>query len=315
MLILNSEQTGRFLTFDKLVPALRDSFRQEVSVPLRHTHRIGAGASDTMLIMPAWNDQGYCGVKVINIFPDNHTLGLPGLHATYNLYSTKTGVPLAILDGDVITAYRTAGAAALAASYLARVDAKRLLIVGAGRIAGFLAQAFRSVRPIQEVEVWDIDANRSASLARRLVEQGFEARSVHDLEKASGRADVISCATLSQAPLVRGHWLRAGVHLDLIGSFTPIMRETDSACFGEGRRVYMDTDEAIQKSGDLLFAMQDGALTKSDIVGDLFSICRKVVDGRRSEDEITVFKAVGTALEDLAAAQLIYESAVSAGNT
>ncbi|KAG1439228.1 hypothetical protein G6F57_019510 [Rhizopus arrhizus] len=145
--------------------------------------------------MPAWSDRGYFGVKIINIFPENTHLGLPGLHATYNLYSAKTGVPIAQVDGDIVTVYRTAGAAALGADYLARQDASTLLIVGSGRIAGLVAQAMRTVRPIQRVLVWNVRAAGAESLAASLREQGFDAQATTDLEAATRQADIISCAT------------------------------------------------------------------------------------------------------------------------
>ncbi|HAP25455.1 MAG TPA: ornithine cyclodeaminase family protein, partial [Achromobacter sp.] len=154
MRLIDTDQTRNALSFDTVIPALRDAFREDATVPARHVHAIQSGnAHGTSLIMPAWSERGYFGVKIINIFPENTHQGLPGLHATYNLYSATTGVPVAQVDGDIVTVYRTAGAAALGADYLARADAHTLLIVGSGRIAGLVAQAMRTVRPIQRVLV------------------------------------------------------------------------------------------------------------------------------------------------------------------
>lgn len=311
MLLIGPQDTEALLSFDTLIPALDRAFAQDVQVPLRHTHTIDVGAAGTMLIMPAWNLQGYLGVKTINIFPENGKQGLPGLHATYMLYSALTGVPLAQIDGDAITAYRTAAAAALGARYLAREDASRLLIVGSGRIAAQVAHAMRAVRPIKKISIWNINAASAHALADRLTQQGLDASVVDDLEDAVGLADIVSCATLSTTPLVKGAWLKPGCHLDLIGSFKPAMRETDTACFSKDKRVYVDTDEAIQKSGDLLDAIADNVFSAQDVCGTLAQLSKRVVAGRRDAQEITVFKAVGTALEDLAAAQLVYEQAQS----
>jgi len=309
MRFIDTEQTRNALSFDAVIPALREAFRGSATVPPRHVHAIQSGnAHGTSLIMPAWSDRGYFGVKIINIFPENTHLGLPGLHATYNLYSATTGVPIAQVDGDIVTAYRTAGAAALGADYLARADASTLLIVGSGRIAGLVAQAMRSVRPIQRVLVWNVRPAGAEKLASELRAQGFDAQAVADLESAARQADIISCATLSTVPLIHGAWLRPGVHLDLIGSFKPEMRETDAACFA-GTSVYVDTSEAPTKSGDLLAAFEAGALKREDIRGDLHQLAAGELPGRRDAQEITVFKAVGSALEDLTLATLVYESA------
>lgn len=308
MRFIDTEQTRGALSFDAVIPALREAFRDGATVPPRHVHAIESGnAHGTSLIMPAWNERGYFGVKIINIFPENTHQGLPGLHATYNLYSATTGVPIAQVDGDVVTAYRTAGAAALGADYLARADAGVLLIVGSGRIAALVAQAMRAVRPIRRILVWNVRPAGAERLARELREQGYDALATADLEGAARQADIISCATLSTQPLIRGAWLRPGVHLDLIGSFKPEMRETDAACF-DGTAVYVDTDEAPTKSGDLIEAFAAGALTRQDIRGNLHQLAAGQVASRRDDREITVFKAVGSALEDLTLATLVYEA-------
>ncbi|WP_291387462.1 MULTISPECIES: ornithine cyclodeaminase family protein [Achromobacter] len=308
MRLIDTEQTRNALSFDTVIPALRDAFREDATVPARHVHAIQSGnAHGTSLIMPAWSERGYFGVKIINIFPENTHLGLPGLHATYNLYSATTGVPVAQVDGDIVTVYRTAGAAALGADYLARADARTLLIVGSGRIAGLVAQAMRTVRPIQRVLVWNVRPAGAETLAATLREQGFDAQAVTDLQAAAGQADIVSCATLSTVPLIHGAWLRPGTHLDLIGSFKPEMRETDPACF-DGTTVYVDTDEAPTKSGDLLSAFDAGVLTREGIKGNLHQLAKGEAPGRRNDQEVTVFKAVGSALEDLTLATLVYES-------
>ncbi|WP_028355660.1 ornithine cyclodeaminase family protein [Bordetella petrii] len=308
MLIIDTEQTRRALAFPDVIAALRDAFLAGASVPPRHVHSIeSGGARGTSLIMPAWNEQGYFGVKVINIFPENTRQGLPGLHAVYTLYSARTGVPLAQVDGDVVTMWRTAGAAALGASYLARPDARVLLIVGSGRIAGLLAPAMRAVRPIERVLVWNVRPEGARALAASLAGQGFDAQAVEALEPAVRQADIVSCATLSTEPLVRGAWLRPGTHLDLIGSFKPDMKETDPACF-DGTEVYVDTDEAPTKSGDLLAAFEAGVLAPAAIRGTLADLISGQAPGRTAASQVTVFKAVGSALEDLTLAAMVYEA-------
>jgi ornithine cyclodeaminase len=216
-------------------------------------------------------------------------------------------VPLALMDGDTITARRTAAASALAAGWLARPDAGHLLVVGAGRIARLLPAAYRCVRPIARVSVWARRAGAAAALVQALRADGFAAVAVDDLATAVSAADITSCATLSTAPLVQGAWLQPGSHLDLIGSFTPGMREADDACLA-GAALFVDTEEALTKSGDLAVPLARGVITAGDLRGTLTALARGTSTGRRSATERTVFKSVGTALEDLAAAMLVMES-------
>lgn len=317
MHIIDADATRSALPFDRLVSALRERFAAGCETPLRHVHEIANPLGDaggdaatrrmTSLIMPAWVPGRYYGVKIINIAPGNARRGLPGLHGSYLLFDARTGVPLAHLDGDEITARRTAAASALGGSYLAREDASHLLVVGAGRVAALLPAAWRAVRKIERVTVWARRTEEAEKLARQWRAEGFNAQAATDLAAACGEADIVSCATLSTEPVVRGAWLAAGSHLDLIGSFTPTMREADDACF-ENARVFVDTDEALTKSGDLLVPMAHGVLAQNDIRGTLTTLCKGVATGRRNAAERTVFKAVGTALEDLAAAMLVYDS-------
>jgi ornithine cyclodeaminase len=292
------------LPFPLLVDTLRQAFAAACTVPLRHTHAVDG--QFTSLIMPAWTARHY-GVKIINIAPGNAARGLPGLHASYLLHDAATGVPLALLDGDAITARRTVAASALAASYLAREDAQHLLVVGAGRLARLLPAAFAAVRPIRRVTVWARSAPQATALAASLREDGFDALAAHDLPTACASADIVSCATLATAPVVQGAWLAPGSHLDLIGSFSPQMCEADDACFA-GAGLWIDTPEALQKSGDLLGPLARDVLRAEDVRGTLSGLVTGAAPGRRTEGERTVFKAVGTALEDLAAAVAVFEA-------
>ncbi|MES2101275.1 MAG: ornithine cyclodeaminase family protein [Pseudomonadota bacterium] len=306
MQLIDAATTRRHLPFDALIDALRAMFVAGCEVPLRGTHRIGGDdGGGTILLMPAWRAGARLGIKTVTIFPGNSAHGLPGLHSIYLLFDAATGVPLAQLDGNEITSRRTAAAAALAASYLARADARRLLILGSGRVAALLAEAMRAVRPIDAVVVWNHRPASAQALAAALRAAGFDARASDTLEAAVASADIVSCATLSTAALVRGEWLRPGTHLDLIGSFTPQMREADATCFARCR-VFVDTDEALAKSGDLLDAIAAGAFSANDLQGTLAELCAGTRPGRLDPAERTLFKAVGSALEDLAAAELVW---------
>jgi len=309
MQIIDEARTTRQLPFDKLIAALEAMFIEGCCVPLRHTHAIEGAPGDTgtLLVMPAWQPGKRLGVKTVSIFPGNKAKALPGLHSTFVLFDAGTGRPLAMLDGDTITSRRTAAASALASKYLSRPDARTLVVLGAGRVASLLPEAHRTVRPIETVKIWDIDSQAAQRLVGRLREQGMAAEHAVDIEPAVRSADIVSCATLSQRPLVQGAWLQPGAHLDLIGSFTPAMRESDDECFRRAT-VFVDTEEALAKSGDILEALRSGAFEHARVAAMLDALCRGQHGGRTHAGEITLFKAVGTALEDLAAASLAYDA-------
>lgn len=303
--VIGAAETRRALPFDALILALKAAFAAGATVPERHHHHIPHPDGDgVLLLMPAWSG-GLLGTKVATIHPANNARGLPSVHSTYLLANAATGVPLALLDGNEITTRRTIAVSALAASFLAREDAADLLIVGAGRIAALAAEAFAVVRPIRTVTVWNRDAAKAERLAVELRAAGFEAEAVASLEDAARRADIITCATPSTAPIIHGDWLRPGTHLDLIGSFTPAMREADDTCFARGQ-IYVDTRDALVEAGDLTGPIAAGVITPDDIRGTLADLSAGRIAGRTSDDDITIFKSVGTALADLAAAALVH---------
>ena len=305
MQLVDAATTARHLGAPALIEALRALFTSGCEVPLRHTHQIGDAG--TLLLMPAWRAGRRLGIKTVTIFPGNGAKQLPGLHSTYLLFDAATGVPLAQLDGNEITSRRTAAASALAASFLARADARRLLVVGTGRVASLIPEAMRAVRPIAEVTIWNHRPASAHAFADDLRRAGLDARVVDDLADAVAHADIVSSATLATAPLIRGDWLRPGTHLDLIGSFTPQMREADAACFARSR-VFADTPEALTKAGDVLDAISAGAFGAAQLQATLAELCQGTRAGRTDAGEITLFKSVGTALEDLAAAELVLDA-------
>lgn len=310
MLHYDPSQTSAALPFPKLVAAVEKLFAQGCEVPLRHNHAITDAQNNkigTLLLMPAWQPERWLGVKTVSIFPQNTRHNLPGLHSVYILYSAQTGKPAAIFDGDSITSRRTAAASALAARFLSRPDSKTLLIVGAGRVAELLADAYLSVRPIERFIIWNQTHSKAESLAARLRDRGLQAEAASDLASAVKQADIVSCATLSTSPLILREWLQAGTHLDLIGGFAPDMRETDDACFAD-TSVFVDTEEALMKAGDLLSPIAAGVFAPERVRATLSDLCSLKHKGREHADEITVFKSVGSALEDLAAAVLAYET-------
>jgi ornithine cyclodeaminase len=307
--IVSADDIARALTYPALIDALADAFRAKIEVPVRHHHPIAQpGSEATLLLMPAWTQSGerFLGCKIVTVFPDNAKSGRPSVYGQYLLMSGDTGEPLAIMDGRALTAWRTGAASALAARYLAREDAAHLVMVGAGALAPHLVCAHAAVRPITKVTLWNRSRNRTVSTAFALATKGIEPEITEDLEAAVREADIVSCATLSSEPVVKGDWLKYGAHLDLVGGFTPKMRETDDAAITRAR-VYVDTRAgALKEAGDLVVPLRRKLIKRGDIQGDLFDLCRGKAQGRQTAPEITLFKSVGTAIEDLAAAVLVW---------
>lgn len=307
MKTFDAQSVADALPYGQLIAALDEAFRGENVVPERAHYEIDVpgGNPGTMLLMPAWRAGAAIGVKIANIFPDNAAKGIPAVSASYVLMDATTGVPLALLDGTELTLRRTAAASALASTYLSRDDAARLLMVGTGNLAPHLVAAHAVARKIAAVTVWGRRAEAAEALAARLAGSPFVVSVATDLEPAAREADIISCATLADSPLVLGAWLREGQHLDLVGAFTPEMREADADAMSRAR-VFVDTYAgAKSEAGDILQAIAAGSITRDDIVADLSELTRGDRSGRESPDEITLFKSVGTALEDLTAAQLV----------
>jgi len=311
--VLGSDDIAAVLTYPALVEALRAAFRGDIAVPVRHHHTIPQPGRDaTLLLMPAWTESGdpaerFLGCKIVTVFPDNATAGKPSLHGQYLLMSGATGAPLALLDARALTAWRTAAASALAASYLAREDAAHLVMIGAGALAPHLVRAHAAVRPIKRVTLWNRTHGHAVSLAFGLAVTGIEATIADDLAAAVADADIVSCATLATAPVLRGTWLKPGAHVDLVGGFTPKMREADDDVVKRAD-IYVDTRAgALKEAGDIAIPLRRRIIAKKDIRGDLFDLCRHKAKGRTSEKQITLFKSVGAAIEDLAAAMLVWK--------
>jgi ornithine cyclodeaminase len=305
MRIISAKALDAALTFPALIAALREAFRGNAHAPTRHHHTVQtADGEGTLLLMPAWQEGGALGVKVVTVFGDNPTRGLPSVMGQYLLMDAATGEPRALMDGTTLTRWRTAAASALAADYLAREDARRLFMVGAGSLAPALIEAHATVRPISEVRVWSRDHANAEALAARFAGSPLVISATEDRAAGAAWADVISCATLATEPLIEGAWLQPGTHLDLVGAFRPDMRESDDRALARAR-LYVDTrGGAFAEAGDVLQAIETGAITKSDVVAELLELARGSVLGRQAAAEITAFKSVGASLEDLAAARL-----------
>ena len=303
------------LDTSSLIAALDDAFRSTVVTPLRHHHTIARGGEPdaVLLAMPAWSDmsagvgaEDVIGVKLVTVVPGNAARGAASVQGSYLLMSGVTGEPLAVMDGTQLTLLRTAAASALASRYLSRPEASRLVMVGAGSLSRWLIAAHASVRPIRQVTVWNRDPAKAEALAAELAGQPYEVDVAGDLDAAVAKADIVSAATMSRLPLVHGAALRPGTHVDLVGAYTPEMRESDDAAVTRAS-LFVDTRVGgLHEAGDIVQPLKAGLIAEADIRADLFDLCRGHHAGRMSAEEITLFKSVGTALEDLAAARLVW---------
>ncbi|KQZ33295.1 ornithine cyclodeaminase [Mesorhizobium sp. Root552] len=318
MLTISAADVDRALTFPSLVETLRTAFREGAVQPVRHHHTIERpdGAASTLLLMPAWTDfnaagssaNGHIGVKIVTVSPDNNAIGKPAVMGLYLLLNGGTGEPEALIDGQRLTQWRTACASALAASYLAREDASRLLVIGAGALSPFLAKAHSAVRPIKTIRIWNRTAANAGKVAAQLRAEGLVAEAATDLDAELATADIVSSATISTSPLVKGARLKPGAHVDLVGGFTPDMRESDDDAISRAA-VYVDTRAgATKEAGDIVQPLASGLLKPEGIVADLHELARGEKAGRDSASQITLFKSVGAALEDLAAGIAVYKT-------
>jgi len=311
MLLLSEDQTRDALPFPDLIDALAEMFRSGCTMPTRHHHdfEIPGEPEGTMLLMPAWVPGGYAGVKVVNVVPGNSERNLPAVHGQYLLSDARTGEMLAMIDGGELTARRTAAASALAARYLSRSDARHLLVLGTGRLAPNLIAAHMAIRSIEDVTIWGRSTRKTEEFVKELNAQlPIRIRAANNLRDALGEADIVSAATLSSEPLIKGNALKPGAHVDLVGAFKPTMRESDDDLIKRAE-IFVDTREGcLSEGGDIVQPLKSGLISQSDIQADLYDLCRGNHPGRQSDEAITMFKSVGAALEDLAGAMLAYRN-------
>ena len=311
MKFISNEQLKEALRFYKLIPALQSAFCENITVPLRHHHQFDnpkENTASTLLLMPAWKSSDYLGVKIVTVAPNNVKYNLPSIHGLYLLFDAHKGLPIAQMDAKLLTSLRTAAASALASFYLSKKNSHSLLMVGTGSLAPWLIKAHAFIRPIDTVYVWGRNFEKAKALVANLDLPHIDIQAVKNIASKIAKADIISCATLSNQSLIEGKWLQPGQHLDLVGSFKPDMREVDDTTI-QRSNIYVDTLEgATKESGDILLPLKSGVLSLEDIQADLFDMCQNDIFCRKDNSDITLFKSVGHALEDLAAARLVFES-------
>ncbi len=309
--MFGAEEVEAALTYPRLVEALRAAFQEEgETMPVRQSYPVGTEAAPGhLLLMPAWKRGSAIGTKLVTVFPGNAARGLGSVASLYVLMDGETGQPRAIIEGDALTNRRTAAASALASSYLSRPDSRTLAIIGTGHVAAHLMEAHCAIRPIDRILVFGRNRERAAALVEKARTQlKVQAEAASDLDAMVAAADIVACGTTSVEPLVRGAAVRPGTHVDLVGAFTPKMRESDDALIA-GAEIYVDTRAgALAEAGDLLQPIAAGAWSADRLKGDLHDLTAGRVPGRTDAAAITVFKSVGAALEDLVAAQLLVDT-------
>jgi ornithine cyclodeaminase len=307
MHVIDAERTHALLDYPGLVEALRELFRRGVDRldRLLLSEPRPAGGANDWLLLPAWQFGRHFGVKLVSIFPGNEARSLASILGTYMLFDGETGEPLACIDGAALTLRKTAANSALAATYLARENARTLVMVGAGALAPHLIEAHATVRPIRRVRIWNRTLERAQKLAKSLQRPGLDVRAVADLPAAVREADIVSAATMTTAPLIQGAWLQPGVHLDLVGGYRPDMREADDEAVRRADRICVDARfTAVEEAGDLVQPIKAGLIDPESIT-DTFQLARGERPGRQSADEITFFKSGGGGHEDLGTAQYL----------
>jgi len=296
----DAEAVARATPMPALIAALRCAFASgEYHAPPRLAADMG-GAS--LLVMPAWKGSARVGTKIVTVDPRAR----PSIQSTYILSDRVSGRPIAAIDGAMLTRRRTAAASVLAASRLARPASATLLVIGTGALNAPIIEAYASAFALKQVLVWGRDADKAETASRAACGQGYPVAAIATVEAGLAAADIVSAATLATEPLIAGAALRPGVHIDLIGAFRPDMCEADAETFARAR-VFVDTHEgAMEEAGDLLQAIAAGAIGADAIEADLAALCSGAHPGRGEDDTaITLFKSVGTAIEDLAAAELV----------
>jgi ornithine cyclodeaminase len=318
MLVLNTDEIRALAPMPRLIDCLEQAFRAGCMVAARQVMKMPGGAGDRLFFsMPAFDLKGGTAIKLATYFPDNPAEGLPTIQAAIVVFS-GTGAPTAVLDGTIVTQLRTGAASALASKYLSRADSSHLVIIGTGALAPYMAAAHCAARPITRIYVWGRRAERAAATAtaiRSLVRQRIEVLVPKAIEEAVATADIVSCSTSSATPVLAGKWLKPGAFVDLVGSFSPSKREADDDVVSRSR-IFVDTFKgALTEAGDILDPLGRGVIDRQRVEGELADLVCGRVAGRKSNDEITLFKSVGTAIEDLAAAQMVVAAATARGDS
>ena len=321
MQYIDGEKLDVLLATPKLLDAINETFASDISMPVRVHHSMPAPPGNeedneksqpsTLLLMPAWETAAFVGVKIVTIFPENSSKGLPSVQGQYYLADGSTGVPLALMDGAVLTARRTAAVSALASRYLSRPQSQTMLMVGCGALALQLIRYHAMVRPLATIWLWGRNYDKTCQLAEQLLGEGLPVQAVENMNTVIGDADIVSAATLTVSPLIQGKLLKHGAHVDLVGAFRPDMREADDDTILRAGKFADTRAGALKEAGEYCIPVMQNIMTADSVLGDLFELASGSVQGRQTAEEITLFKSVGTAAADYATATFAWQSQLS----
>jgi len=310
MRVIEASEVHQAMNFEELIPAIEQTFAGTHGMPQRNVFSLEEGRDhgDGFAVLPAWNSKAI-GVKAFTYFPDNAPKGFDSLYSKILMFKRETGEPLALVDGSSVTYWRTAAVSALGSQYLSRKNASRLLVCGTGNLGSYMALAHATVRPITHIDIWGRNLEKAEKVAEQVRKQrpDINVVAITNLESAARQADIISCATGAGEPLILGEWVKPGTHTDFVGNHSPQRRECDTALMIKAS-VFVDSRlNVLSEAGELLIPIEEGVFDKDDVKAELAELARGQHHGRQTEAEITVFKTVGTALSDLAAACLVVE--------
>lgn len=303
---ITEKEVSSIIDYPSLIEELRNTFISNIKVPNRihqDYENPEEGIDSTLLLMPAWKPSEELGIKILTVSPNNSKYKLPGINAVYLLFDAQKGGIKSVIEAKKMTSMRTAAASALASSYLSREDSKIMLMVGTGALSEELIRAHSTVRNIDKIYIWGRNKQNALKIVDKLKDE-FNIHAIDTIEEVISSVDIISCATLSTEALLFGKNLRKGQHIDLVGSFKPNMREVDDELISNVD-IYIDTPLAKKETGDLKVPLEKGLISDNSIKADLFELTTNNELARVSNDQITLFKSVGHALEDFAAARLI----------
>ena len=298
----------RALPYPQLIESLSLGLQLPIETPSRSFFAPNNDAS-CVLVMPAWKAKEVFGVKLVSVWPSNKDIGLPTVSGIYVLISCENGLPLAVIDGTELTLRRTAAAAALASSLLAKKNSQTLAILGTGALCVPMVEAHTSVHPFKKILIWGRQKNKAQSVVDQLKTLGIEATCSADLDDILQQADVIAAVTTATEPFIHAQSIKPGAHLGLIGAFTPYMAEAEPALMKKAQ-VFADNRQAVlEKGGEVFQAIQQEIISASSIEGELAELASDPFRAWRTNDQaITVFKSVGFASLDLIAAELVYQA-------
>ena len=306
-IVLNEEEINRIFSFEEYIPYLKARLKESVISPERIVFPISPGLNDNkMFVMPASDGHRYAIVKQLIHHSGINEEANAGFTGYCLLFDISTGELLSIMDAQRMTVLRTVSNSVLAASYLSPDKPEQILVIGNGQIARKLCIAYNETFPDADIHIWGRNAARVEEARLELRKSGIHPFQASDLESAVRNADIVSCATASKAPLLLNDWLSSGTHVDLIGSYSPDMREVDTETI-RLNSIFTDTrSEKTLLSGDLFHPIEEGAWDAEKIQADLSELCLGKHPGRKSGEEITVFKAVGSAVFDLHCASWLF---------